>query len=209
MISLAIIEDIDNIRENLEEFLGNQDEILVEIAAASVEIFLDQKPDDIHPDVLLLDIGLPGISGLGAIELLKENIPEMEIIMLTIHDDPEKIFRAIKSGASGYLLKNTPLDDIKKAVFDASKGGSPLSPPIARRILGYFNKKVKPKNNSNLTEKERLIITYLSDGLTYKSIAEQLNNSVETIKYHCKNIYRKLHVHSKAEVISKSLKGEI
>ena len=138
MISLAIIEDIKNIRETLKEFLGAQDEILIELANGSVEEFLSSLSEENYIDVVLLDIGLPGISGLGAIELLKEKLPSSEIIMLTIHDDPDKIFRAIKSGASGYLLKNTPLIEIKDAIIEVVNGGAPMSPPVARKVIQFF-----------------------------------------------------------------------
>ena len=209
MISLAIIEDINNIRETLKEFLSTQDDILVEMTAGSVEEFLKFLNKENTIDVILLDIGLPGISGLGAIEHLKYKLPSIEIIMLTVHDEPDKIFRAIKSGASGYILKSTPLAEIKDAVLEVINGGAPMSPPVARKVIQFFDQTKKFVKKNNLTEKERTIISYMVDGQSFKMIAANLNNSIETIKHHCKNIYRKLHVNSKAEVIAKSIRGEI
>jgi DNA-binding NarL/FixJ family response regulator len=209
MISIAIIEDIKNIRETLKEFLGTQEEILVESASGSVEEFLKALSEESLIDVILLDIGLPGISGLGAIQMLKEKVPLSEIIMLTIHDDPDKIFRAIKAGALGYLLKNTPLMEIKEAIIEVVNGGAPMSPPIARKIIRFFDASKKIEKKNNLTEKERLIISYMVDGQSFKMIAGNLNNSLETIKYHCKSIYKKLHINSKSEVIAKSIRGEL
>jgi DNA-binding NarL/FixJ family response regulator len=209
MISIAIIEDIKNIRDTLKEFLSTQKEILVESVSGSVEEFLKTLDEEGSIDVILLDVGLPGISGLGAIQMLKDKVPLSEIIMLTIYDDPDKIFRAIKSGASGYLLKSTPLKEIKEAILEVVNGGAPMSPPVARKVIQFFDSTKKIKTKNNLTEKERIIISYMVDGQSFKMIAGNLNNSIETIKYHCKSIYKKLHVNSKSEVVAKSIRGEI
>ncbi|RMD51188.1 MAG: DNA-binding response regulator [Ignavibacteria bacterium] len=208
MISVAVVEDIKDIREPLFEFLSNQDEFLCEVKAGSVEEYLELINDKLPVDVVLLDIGLPGLSGLGAIQLIKERTPETQIIMLTVFDDPNKIFRALQSGAIGYLLKNTPLMEIKKSILEAYSGGSPLSPDIARKVVRFFE---QPKSviKNPLTEKEKEIVAGMVDGLSFKMIAANMGNSIETIKSHTKNIYRKLHVNCKAEVIAKSLRGEI
>ena len=208
MISAAVVEDIKDIREPLFEFLSNQPELLCEIEADSVEEYLKKSKKKLPVDVLLLDIGLPGLSGLGAIQLLKEQNPDTQIIMLTIFDDPDKIFRALQSGAVGYLLKNTPLMEIKKSILEAYEGGAPLSPEIARKVVRFFE---QPKSmiTNPLTEKEKQIVAGMVDGLSFKMIAANMGNSIDTIKSHTKNIYRKLHVNCKAEVIAKSLRGEI
>jgi DNA-binding NarL/FixJ family response regulator len=208
MISVAIIEDISGIREPLFEFLSSQPEFLCELKAGSIEEFFSIAKNYLPPDIILLDIGLPGLSGLGAINLIKEKHPEVNIIMLTIFDDADKIFQALKSGAVGYLIKNTPLAKIKEAIIETTKGGTPLSPNIARKIVQFFEKP-KSKIKSPLTDKEKQIVAGMVDGQSFKMIAADLGNTLETIKSHAKNIYKKLHVNSKGEVISKSFRGEI
>ncbi|MCW8850461.1 MAG: response regulator transcription factor [Melioribacteraceae bacterium] len=209
MISVAIVEDIEEIRMPIKDFLSSQDEFLCETSVESVEDFFKQYDSDVPPDVLLLDIGLPGISGLSAIKLIKEKLPEIEIIMLTVHEEHDKIFRALKSGASGYLIKSTPLSEIKNAVIEVSAGGAPMSPPIARKVINYFDEQKTPKKQSLLSEREMEIVHYFVDGLNMKMIAANLGLSIDTIKFHCKNIYKKLHINSKGELIAKSIRGEL
>ncbi len=209
MISVAIIEDIENIRIPLTEYLSEQPEFFLDLSAESVEDYFIRYNQNELPDVVLLDIGLPGISGLGAISMFKQNIPDADIIMLTIHDDEDRVFRALQSGASGYLLKNTPLAKIKEAIINVVEGGAAMSPAIARKVIKFFGQQDKQKKECCLTDKEQLIVAYLVDGLNFRMIAESINLSLDTVKYHAKNIYKKLHVNSKAEVIAKSLRGEI
>lgn len=208
MIIVAIIEDIKDIREPLKEFLSDQEEIFCKNASESVEDFFRDYDKELSPDVILLDIGLPGISGLAAISMIKERIPDAEIIMLTIHEEHDKIFNALKSGASGYLLKSTPLSSIKNAIIEVSKGGAPMSPPIARKVIKFFDEEKTVKNEPRLTSKESEIVRYIVDGLNYRMIAANLNVTIDTIKYHLKNIYEKLQINSKGELIAKSLRGE-
>ena len=209
MITVAIVEDIKDIRVPLFDFLSDQEELLCETTTESVEDFLREYNQETPPEVLLLDIGLPGISGLGAIKIIKEKLPNIEIIMLTVHEEHDKIFRALKSGASGYLIKSTPLSEIKEAIIEVTKGGAPMSPPIARKVINYFEEDKKTNKKSILSEKEVIIVNYFVDGLNMKMIAASLNISIDTVKYHCKNIYRKLQINSKGELISKSIRGEI
>jgi DNA-binding NarL/FixJ family response regulator len=208
MISIAVIEDIRDIREIMTEYLNNQQEFLCKISVGSVEDFLNNLNTNISIDVILLDIGLPGISGLAAIKIIKEKLPETEILILTIHDDSEKIFQAISSGVSGYLLKNTPLEKIKEAIVDVNNGGSQMSSSIARKVFNYFSG-ISFNSNNHLTAREKEIVAGLVDGLSYKMIAANLGITVATIKTHAKNIYRKLQVHSKSEIVAKSFRGEI
>lgn len=207
MISIAIIEDINEIREGLCEFLKNQPEFLCDTVADSVEGFFRICDLNSPPDILLLDIGLPGISGINGIKLIKEKYPEVNIIILTVYDNEEKIFSALCEGASGYLIKTTPLEKVKDAVFEVYAGGAPMSPQIARKVISHFN--INKKHQSILTSKEKEIVAGLVDGSSYKMIAQSNNISIETVRFHIKNIYKKLHVNCKAEVISKSLRGEI
>lgn len=209
MISVAIIEDDEEIREGIQKYLNRKVGFSCRIAEESVEDYLAHGHEEDWPDVILMDIGLPGMSGIDGIKLIKGRFPEIDIVMLTVYHDSHKIFEALRAGASGYLLKNTPLAEIKEALEQLQAGGAPMSPQIARKVIEHFNPPNKPTPESPLTAKEKEIVVGLVDGLSYKLIAERMNISVETVRFHIKNIYQKLHVHSKAEVITKSLRGEI
>jgi DNA-binding NarL/FixJ family response regulator len=207
VISIAIIEDVTEIRNNLVEYFSGRPDFLCETAVDSVEAFLRKNTITIPIDILLLDIGLPGISGINGIKLIKSRFPGIEIIILTIYDDNEKIFSALCEGAGGYLLKNTPLPKIEESIKEIHSGGAPMSPQIAKKVLEYF----KPHHSviSILTSKEKEVVAGLVEGLSYKMIAGVLDISIETVRQHIKNIYQKLHIHSKGEVITKSIRGEI
>ncbi len=210
MISVGIIEDIDDIRNSLKEFFSLQENIYCEAACLSVESFLKEcdNGDGVNPDVILLDIELPGISGIGGMPQILNKCPDTDIIMLTVYEDNDKIFRSLQAGATGYLLKATPLKQIKTAIEEIYSGGSPMSPSIARKVLRYFTPKKKNTLTDTLTTKEKEIVHYLVDGKSYALIAKALGNSIETIRYHIKNIYKKLRVKSKAELISKNYKRD-
>ncbi len=207
MISVAIIEDIKDIRESIKEFISLQQDLVCSLAVESVEDFLSSSTDQTIVDVLLLDIDLPGISGINGMEFIKNKYPSIDIIMVTIYEDHEKIFSALKAGAAGYLLKTTPFPKLRAAILDIHSGGAPMEPIIARKVIEYFNRSTKSKEEkSELTSKENEIVNYLVDGFTYKKIAETLNNSIETIRHHVKNIYKKLHINSRAELMKKRMR---
>jgi DNA-binding NarL/FixJ family response regulator len=209
VIRIGIVEDEKAFREAVQEYFGAQKEFSCSHAHESAESFLSQLTEDDLPDVVLMDIGLPGMSGISAIKLLKERYPDIDIIMLTVYHDPDKIFRSLCAGATGYLLKTAPMSEIREAIQNVYSGGSPMSHQIARKVIDFFHSEAPIKPESSLTAKEREVITGLVEGLSYKLIATEMNVTIETIRSHIKNIYRKLHVHSKAEVISKSFRGEI
>ena len=209
MINVAIIEDDKEIRDAFCEYISDQEKFICKYAVESVENFIRQIDSEKLPDIILMDIGLPGMSGISGIKLIKERYPEINIVMLTVHNDPAKIFQSLCAGATGYLLKTTPFNEIKKSLIDLYYGGSPMSPQIARRVVEYFRTSKNPNINSDLTNKEKEIVLNLVDGLSYKMIADRHNISIETVRSHIKNIYSKLHVHCKADVIRKSLQGEI
>jgi len=208
MLDLAIIEDDRFIRESIQEYFNGSENIRCQLALESIEDFWAKMPFKTPIDTLLLDINLPGMSGLDAIRMIKEKLPDLEIIMLTIHDKPDYIFKALCSGAIGYLLKDTPLDKIEEALLTIHRGGSAMSPSIARKVVEYFSPKEKSPD-STLTTREQQIVEGLVAGLSYKLIADRYSMSIETVRFHIKNIYKKLHVNSKSEVVSKALKGEI
>ncbi len=209
MIHLGIIEDEPMVRENLEIYFGAQPEIEPILSADSVEAFLEALQPNMPLDTLLLDIGLPGMSGLEGIRLLKGLRPEIDIIMLTAYDDSDRIFKALCAGADSYLLKRSGLPTIKDAILTVNRGGSYMSPSIARKVINHFAPKQDKSDDQVLTDRQQQIVNGLVDGLSYKMIADQYLISVETVRDHIKNIYRKLQVNSKAEVIRKKLDGEI
>ncbi len=209
MIGVAIIEDDREIREAIRDFLNAQTNTCCELSATTVEEFLQELTTENSPEVILSDIGLPGMSGIDGIRFIRERLPEVDIIMLTVHNDPDRIFRSLCAGASGYLLKNTPFLKIKEGIEMLHRGGAPMSPEIAAKVVTFFRPKEEKPAESVLTEREKEIVVGLVDGLSYKMIADRLSISMQTVQVHIKNIYAKLHAHSKAEVIAKSLRGEI
>ncbi len=209
MISVAIVEDDDVIREGVREYLDSQEHMICTAAKPSVEHFLAVLNEENQPEVILMDIGLPGMSGISGMKLITEKYPGISIIMFTVYMDSHKIFESLCAGASGYLLKNTSFPDMKHAIETIHAGGSMMSPPIARKVMEHFHAGRKKKVTSPLTNKEKEIVQGLVDGLSYKMIAGSASISIETVRSHIKNIYKKLHVHCKADVIRKSLQGEI
>ena len=209
MISVAIVEDDEVIREGVREYLDNQEDMICILAKSSVERFLAVLNEDNLPDVILMDIGLPGMSGISGMKLITEKYPGISIIMFTVYIDSHKIFDSLCAGASGYLLKNTSFPEMKQAIEIIYAGGSMMSPPIARKVMEHFRPGRKNQVQSPLTQKEKEIVQGLVDGLSYKMIADSASISIETVRTHIKNIYKKLHVHCKADVIRKSLSGEI
>ena len=210
MINVGIVEDNGNIRDLIQRYLDMQEEMLCKAAMESVEDMLDYLEKQERPDILLMDIQLPGMSGIEGIGIIKEKYPDIEIIMLTVYHDSHKIFDSLKAGASGYLLKHTSLPEIKESIEKLAGGGAPMSPQIARKVIQFFNKPDKKKEpESDLTPREQDIVNGLVDGLSYKLIADRFDISIDTVRAHIRNIYKKLHVNSKAEVITKSLRGEI
>jgi DNA-binding NarL/FixJ family response regulator len=206
-LTLAIVEDIADIRNNLAEFFAGQDEISEVTAVESMEDFFESLDRSHVPDIVLSDIGLPGMSGIEGIKRIKEQYPDTDVIMLSVFNNSERIFQSICAGATGYALKDTPLPELKKAVLDVHAGGSYMTPSIARKVMEYF----MPKRSSDelLTAKEKQIVVAMTEGLSYKLIADRLSISIDGVRFHIKNIYRKLQVNSKAEVIGKFHKGEL
>ena len=209
MAQVGIIEDNKKIRQLMQRYLDMQEDMSCPVATESVEDMLDYLSTYSNPNVLLMDIQLPGMSGIEGMKIIQQKYPDIEIIMLTVYHDSHKIFESLKAGASGYLLKHTSLPEIKDAIELLMQGGAPMSPQIARKVITHFNDRGQKKQESNLTNREQDIVNGLVDGLSYKLIADRLIISIDTVRAHIRNIYKKLHVNSKAEVIAKSLRGEL
>jgi DNA-binding NarL/FixJ family response regulator len=207
MVKVAYIEDDPYLREFITGFIKEDKELELAGVAGSIEDFLEQAPILPRPDVILQDISLPGMTGLEAIRHLKDLYPQAEIIMFTIHDDSERIFKAFCAGATGYLLKSTSLPKIREGILQVHRGESVMTPSIARKVIAYF--RPEKTNKEELTPRELQIVQCMVEGLSYKLIADKLMMSVNTVCYHVKNIYTKLQVNSKSEVVAKSLKGEL
>ncbi len=208
--NIAIIEDHKVIRNNVSKYIGLQDDLAVNIEATSVEDFFNQLPKfrDNPPQVLLLDIGLPGMTGLEGIPLILEKLPDLDIIMLTTYEEESKILKALCSGASSYLSKKSSLEEIIKTIRIVLGGGSYMSPSIAREIVNHLMGGRVSKAEM-LTPRQREIIELLVDGNSYQEISSLLFISYETVRSHVKKLYKALHVNNKAGAIAKYLKGEI
>jgi DNA-binding NarL/FixJ family response regulator len=202
MINVSIVEDDEYIRNSIVQFLQMQPDLVLQGAFGSVEGFLKAGA---APDVLLLDIELPGINGLEGAFRIKQQNPGINILMLTVYEDRERIFKALQAGATGYLLKNTPLIKIRAAILEVAEGGAPMSPLVAKKVVAYFSAKLAPMENEaneQLTTREHEVTRRLIEGDTYKQIAWRLNISPDTVRQHIKNIYRKLQVNSRVQLIN-------
>ncbi|PQJ81475.1 response regulator transcription factor [Polaribacter glomeratus] len=207
-LRLAIIEDDVLVQESLKAFFNIQSHIDCVLITSSVEDFL--KNVDLHilqPSILILDINLLGMSGIKGIPLITKKLPDIDIIMLTTFEDSDSIFKALCAGACSYLSKRTPLKKILEAVEVVHKGGSYMSPSIARKIANHFAPNTSKKGL--LTARQKEIVTELVDGKSYKMIADNLFISLDTVRSHIKNIYKVLEINSKAELIKKSYDNEI
>ena len=205
-INLAIIEDDMIIQESLVEYFGLQESVEVVLVASSVESFFEKIKTSVKkPSILLLDINLPGISGLEGLPLIKEKYSDLDIMMLTTFDETDKIFKALSCGACSYMSKRISLQKIAEAVTIVSNGGSYMSPAIARKIANYY----APKKKQLLTQRQMEIVEGIVSGKSYKMIASDLFVSIDTVRSHIKNIYKTLEINCKAELIKKSFNKEL
>ena len=207
VIRVAIVEDQKAMREGLAALIGGTAGFDVTGAYESMEAALAALPQK-TPDVLLLDIQLPGMSGLAGVRVLQELLPELQVLMLTVYADNDRIFEAICAGACGYLLKDTPPSRLLEAIREARDGGAPMSPEVARKVVRMFQKTAPPsKPEHQLTERELEVLRLLADGHSYKTAAVAISLSQDTIRFHIRNIYQRLHVHSKAEAVLKAFRS--
>lgn len=208
MIKLAIIEDNTALRQSLEQLFTRTADMSC-VASLPNLMNVVSELSKAQPDIVLMDIGLPNISGIEGVRTVKQNFETMQVLMFTVFEDDEKIFDAIRSGASGYLLKKTPPEEILEAVRQLYNGGAPMSPSIARKVIQAFQSPAAtPLADYQLTTREKEILYSLVDGLSYKKIAEKYYVSIHTVRSHICNIYEKLHVNSKSQAVAKVLQGK-
>ena len=162
-----------------------------------------------HPDVVLMDIAMPNVDGISGVALIKKRFPDIKIIMQTIFEDDEKIFASLQAGAEGYILKNASAEKITQSIEEVYQGGAYMTPSVALKVMQYFNKPLHTNEEYKLTPKEKEVLKLLSDGLSYKMVADKLGISYYTVNAHIKKIYEKLHVHSLGEAVSLALKNKI
>jgi len=209
VIRVAIVEDRREVREALAMVINGTEGFRCVGAYRTMEEALDRIKNE-PPDVVLCDIGLPGMSGIEGISILKERYPSLLLLMLTVYDDDERIFDALCAGACGYLLKRTSPARLIESLKEAVEGGAPMSPEVARRVVALF-REIRPpgKGDYQLTPHELRLLKLLVEGHNYKTAAAELGVSFHTIHFHMRNIYDKLQVHSKSEAVSKALRDHI
>jgi DNA-binding NarL/FixJ family response regulator len=204
MIKVSIVEDTPAIRESLQILINNAEGFKCVSTYNSAEDALPGLIKD-KPDVVLMDINLPGISGIECVRRVKETQPEIQFMMCTVYEDDDSIFEALKAGASGYILKKTPPKKMLESIRDLHDGGAPMSSQIARRVVDSMQHApvAVPAEAAQLTRRERELLEHLAKGYRYKEIADILNISTETVRKHVHNIYEKLHVQSRVDALNK------
>ena len=209
MIRVAIVEDIERIRIGLTRLISQAADMKATGSFASMEDALAAMETE-APDVLLADIGLPGLSGIAGVRILKQKFPQLAVLMLTVYDDNEHIFEAVCAGACGYLLKDTQPDRLRDAIREVAAGGAPMTPAIARKVIGMFQKSAGGHESvPGLTPREVEVLRLLAAGHSYKTAADTIGVSMDTFRFHIRNTYEKLHVHSKSEAVSRAFKSGI
>lgn len=208
-INVAIIEDRRELRDGLAMLINGTDGFACTGKFGSMEESLGRLKSNL-PDIVLCDIGLPGMDGIEGIKVLKEQFPELLVIMLTIYDDDERIFNALCAGACGYLLKKTPPVRLLESLKEAVAGGSPMSPEVARRVIALF-REIRPPERAdyNLTPHETRLLKMLVEGHNYKTASVEIGVTVHTISFHMRRIYEKLQVHTKTEAVAVALRDRL
>lgn len=208
-IKVAIFED-DAVRLNGLQMLLNTADGFECTGAFDNAINVINKIIVSSPDVVIMDIGLPSVNGIDAVKKIKQEFPYLPVLMQTVFDKDEKIFESIMAGATGYLLKKTAPEKLLEAIQDIYRGGAPMTPEIATKVLTFFRNKEDAKASAYaLSDKEKRVLAYLVEGLSYKMISDKLHISYHTVNFHIRNIYHKLHVHTVSEAVAKAIKENI
>ena len=206
MITVSIVDDEKGLRQSISTFVNGSAGIRCVSSYSTAEDALAGLPAD-KPDVVLMDINLGGMNGIECVERLKAAAPNMQILMLTVYEDTDQIFKALSAGASGYLLKRSSPTKLLQAIREVHAGGSPMTTSIARKVVASFQKaKQTGEKQTHLSPREEMVLDCLSKGLTYKAIADQLGISIDTIRTYLRRIYEKLHVQSRTEAVAKYLR---
>ncbi len=208
MINVVVVEDNKNIREGLATLINGTDGYSCVGAYANAEDFLNELMEK-QIDVVLMDIGLPGINGIEGLKRAKKMKPEIDILMMTVYQDSNVVFEALCAGACGYLVKKTPPSRLLEAIKEVYDGGSPMSSQIARQVINVFqqnNPLIQNSGEFGLSKREIEVLNALADGNNYQEIADALFISVDTVRHHIRNIYKKLHVHSQSEAVAKAIR---
>jgi DNA-binding NarL/FixJ family response regulator len=209
VIKAAVVEDMKDIRDGLTTLINFTEGFRCTGSYRSMEEALARIDSEV-PDVLLSDIGLPGMSGIQGIRIIKERYPEMQVLMLTVYDDDDRIFDALCAGASGYLLKRTPPAKLLDSIREAMSGGAPVSPEVASRVIKFFREFHNPEREDyDLTPHETRLLKLLTEGYNYQTAAEKLGVSYNTVKFHVRHIFDKLQVHSKSEAVLKAMRDRL
>jgi DNA-binding NarL/FixJ family response regulator len=207
-LRISIFEDNRKYRESLEFIILSSPDLSLNGSFADTTR-LQQRIAEHNPDVVLMDINIPGMSGIEAVMEIKKHFPHIQVCMQTVFEEDDKVFASLCAGASGYILKNTPAEKVLQAIREVAEGGAFFNPTIARKILFNFQQQPKQAEYIQLSEREKEILKLLVDGLSYKMIADACNVSFHTIHTHVKNIYEKLHVSSKGEAVAKAIRNKL
>jgi DNA-binding NarL/FixJ family response regulator len=208
-IKVALCEDNEEFRESLMQFIDDSPGFSVVCSCSSADDIIELI-QQYEPDVILMDIDMPGINGIKATELVKSHFPEINVLILTVYEDDQKIFDAILAGATGYLLKKTAPSRILESITEVQQGGASMSASIVKKVISFFNQKdVAGANDYTLSPRELTILQCLVNGDSYKMIADHCNISMGTVRSHINNIYKKLHINSKSEAVAKALKEKL
>jgi DNA-binding NarL/FixJ family response regulator len=209
MIKIALYDDVEGLRETLVMMLGCMDDFEV-VGSFDNCATVVTDINELKPDVVLMDIDMPGLSGIEGVKAIRQVDSDVKILMLTVFDDNKNVFEAIRSGANGYLLKKTAPHKLIEYIKEVYGGGAPMTASIATQVLRMFTQSANPGNSSyNLSDREKEVLQSLVDGNSYKMVASEMGISVDTVRSHIRNIYDKLHVNSKSEAVAKALKDRI
>jgi len=206
-IKVAIVDDDEGIRTSLASLIRRASTMRLAGDYADAETALKEIPRQ-QPDVVLMDINLPGMNGVECVRQLKAALPDVQFLMLTVYEDSDSLFNSLKAGASGYLLKRTASARLLEAIRDVHQGGSPMTPQLARRVVQFFLKPAMEESTvTRLTAGEKEFLDQLAKGYAYKEIADRMKISIDTVRSYVRTVYEKLHVHSRTEAVVKYLRG--
>jgi DNA-binding NarL/FixJ family response regulator len=209
MVKVLIYEDNPQLREGLTMLIDGSEDFKVLAAYKNCMNAVDEV-EAFNPDVVLMDIDMPGRTGIEALKLIREVNPHVKILMLTVFDDNKNVFEAIRSGANGYILKKTPPSRLLEYIGEAASGGAPMTASIASQVLRMFSEVHRASNDDyNLSDREKQVLQLLVNGYSYKMIAAEMFIAIDTVRSHIKKIYEKLHVNSKSEAVAKAFKDKL